>query len=149
MLALPTCLWHVSQAPSPRCTRLGTGGLLPCLSGMIDQLASIDVEFDGATIARIFTHLARWRTTNSTLHTRHRQSRRATQLLLLRRLTIIPCKVLPAMKEWAVDPIYKNNAPVRPQALGAILSSESFMFKVSGYNLRTPMSVPIARYVSA
>ncbi|KAK0711137.1 hypothetical protein B0H67DRAFT_493268 [Lasiosphaeris hirsuta] len=119
------------------------------LAWMMDQLASIGVEFDEATIARIFTHLERYyrEIADNKLNPPHTPPPITSDDPIASSEeadndTGAYCglfdKVLPTMKQWAVDPIYKNNDPVRPWALGAILSSEGFMFKVSGYNLRTP-----------
>ncbi|KAK5664138.1 hypothetical protein OQA88_353 [Cercophora sp. LCS_1] len=119
------------------------------LAWMMDQLASVGVEFDEATINRLFTRLA--------------QSYRELAKNPKPKPALPPpttsedpeadddepesgsgacCglfnKITPHVDQWAIDPIYSNNKPVRPWSLGAILGSEGFMFKMSGYNLRTP-----------
>lgn len=40
--------------------------------------------------------------------------------------------------KWAVDPIYSDNQPVRPWALGSINKSSSFIYKLAGFEDRTP-----------
>lgn len=40
--------------------------------------------------------------------------------------------------KWAVDPIYTNDQPVRPWALGSINKAGSFIYKLAGFENRTP-----------
>ena len=42
------------------------------------------------------------------------------------------------LRQWAVDPIYDNNKPVRPWALGAIQKASGFLYSLSGETTRTP-----------
>jgi hypothetical protein len=96
---------------------------------MMDQLASVGVEFDEATITRIFSRLESY----------YR--------------TIASGKVLPGSpdtdigadaiesdkgKPWAVRQIYETNRPVRPWGQGALLKAGSFLYTLAGYNLRSP-----------
>jgi hypothetical protein len=40
--------------------------------------------------------------------------------------------------KWAIDPIYSNNQPVRPWGLGSIHQSSNFIYKLAGFETRTP-----------
>ena len=116
---------------------------------MMDQLASIGVEFDEATISRIFTRLVR---------DYHDMAGKASSV----RAPPPPItsddpiasadepdagtgafcgflkSVLPRADKWAVSPIFESNDPVRPWGLGQLLGAEGFMYKISGSNVRTP-----------
>lgn len=78
----------------------------------MDQMASVGVEFDLSCLER--------------------EAQK----------TIAYYKDQPASKkkslQWAVDPIYSDNQPVRPWALGPINKSSSFIYKISGFEDRTP-----------
>ncbi|UKZ77713.1 hypothetical protein TrVFT333_005437 [Trichoderma virens FT-333] len=82
------------------------------LAWMMDQMASVGVEFDLSCLERVAQK------------------------------TIGYYKNLPTTKKkslkWAVDPIYSSNQPVRPWALGAINKAGSFIYKLSGFEDRTP-----------
>ncbi|KAB5517422.1 hypothetical protein GE09DRAFT_1045118 [Coniochaeta sp. 2T2.1] len=81
------------------------------LAWMMDQLASVGVEFDEATITRIFSRLESYYKTIATSN-----SRRA----------------------WAIQQIYETNHPIRPWGMGALLKAGSFLYTLAGYDLRTP-----------
>lgn len=85
---------------------------------MMDQLASVGVEFDEATIMRIFSRLESYYRTTT------------------------PGKAEVAKptsgKPWAVKQIYDTNHPIRPWGQGALLKAGSFLYTLAGFNLRTP-----------
>lgn len=87
--------------------------------GMMDQLASVGVEFDEATIMRIFSRLESYYRTTTT-----------------------PGKAEVAKptsgKPWAVKQIYDATNPIRPWGQGALLKAGSFLYTLAGFNLRTP-----------
>jgi hypothetical protein len=96
----------------------------------MDQLASVGVEFDEATIMRIFSKLETYyRTTEAassgSADTEPTAARAEVQ-----------CKR--ARKEWAVQQIYETNQPIRPWSQGALLKASSVFYTLAGYNLRTP-----------
>lgn len=111
----------------------------------MDQLASIGVEFDEKTISRIFTSLEHYYrdvagepipppiTSDDPIASGAEPDADAEGGL---------CGLLkqgpPKAHRWAVDPIFEANHPFRPWGLGAILKTEGFMYKLAGYNLRTP-----------
>ncbi|KAL7909526.1 hypothetical protein GGI35DRAFT_450146 [Trichoderma velutinum] len=82
------------------------------LAWMMDQMASVGVEFDLSCLERVAQK------------------------------TIGYYKSLQTTKKkgpkWAVDPIYSSNQPVRPWALGSINKAGSFIYKLSGFEDRTP-----------
>jgi hypothetical protein len=86
------------------------------LAWMMDQLASIGVEFDTGSLERIFTQ-----TTNYY----HESSREDASFHVEK-------------KKWAVDQIYENNEPVRPWGLGAIQETPSLLYQFAGKSHRTP-----------
>ncbi|KAK3379589.1 hypothetical protein B0T24DRAFT_647140 [Lasiosphaeria ovina] len=125
------------------------------LAWMMDQLASIGVEFDEATIARIFTRLEH--------HYRSKAEEERGEEIKLANQPPPPitsedavasseepdsndtagccglfAKLAPEKKRWAAEPIYRSNAPVRPWGLGGIFGAEGFVNKVVGYNVRSP-----------
>ncbi|KAK0623054.1 hypothetical protein B0T14DRAFT_161700 [Immersiella caudata] len=120
------------------------------LAWMMDQLASIGVEFDEKTISRIFTRLVRdYRdmanaskpeapppiTSDDPIAGDEPEGESSAFCGLLQK---VKPNILPKVKQWAISPIFEINDPVRPWSLGAILGSEGMMFKMIGYNLRTP-----------
>lgn len=125
--------------------------MLSGFSGMMDQLASIGVEFDEKTISRIFTRLVRnyhdmagelkasspppITSGDPVASGNEPDADTGACCGLLKKLKP---KIMPKIEQWAMSPIYEANDPVRPWSLGAILGSEGFMFKMVGYNLRTP-----------
>lgn len=120
----------------------------------MDQMASIGIEFDEGTIPRIFDSLERYY--------RNRSGQKRT---LVRHL---PHNVIanesdpedsaeysdgnhsgnnPAgrrrcgaahTKHWAIEPIYQNNAPIRPWGLGELLKASGLLYKLTGNITRTP-----------
>lgn len=109
---------------------------------MMDQLASVGVEFDEATINRLFTRLAQ--SYRDTIKSKIAQaasedpesddepeSGSAACCGLFN-------KIIPNVEQWAIEPIYSNNKPFRPWSLGAILGSQGYFFKLAGFNIRTP-----------
>ncbi|KAH8664536.1 hypothetical protein BX600DRAFT_550556 [Xylariales sp. PMI_506] len=126
------------------------------LAWMMDQLASIGVEFDELTIKRIFTRLANYyRDVASDAAPNGADgvnADTAEEVLAgavaaaadeprptgpLRWLT----GFLPARLHWAVEPIYVRNFPVRPWGLGQLIKDRGIaglLFFLAGYDLRTP-----------
>lgn len=85
----------------------------------MDQLASIGVEFDLASLDRCFRQSADF----------YRISDLEVQEVGLKRGVV---------ERWAVDPIYRNNHPLRPWGLGAINKASGLLYKLSGQTVRTP-----------
>ena len=84
---------------------------------MMDQLASVGVEFDQPSLDRIFA-----------------QSVQYYQTLA----PPVPKNKKTAVLPWAVNPIYDNNKPVRPWGLGAIYKKSGALYRLSGSTARTP-----------
>lgn len=101
------------------------------LAWMMDQLASIGVEFDEATIDRIFT---RTRQFYSELAGVDPNAGRRLLDIGSFMSKLFGGRALP----WAVGPIYEKNAPVRPWGLGAILQAGGWLYKLAGHDIRTP-----------
>ena len=116
--ASPIALWHVSAHQRVA----GSGVWLLTISGMMDQMASVGVEFDRASLDRVFKQ------TSDYYHTLRQQEE--TQ----GKFTISKKKTLP----WAVTPIFENNHPHRPWGLGAICKRTSLIFWMAGTMTRTP-----------
>ncbi|KAK0646185.1 hypothetical protein B0T16DRAFT_510218 [Cercophora newfieldiana] len=121
------------------------------LAWMMDQLASIGVEFDEKTISRIFTRLVRNYhdmnknpepgapppiTSDDPIASGEEPDGESSACCGL--LQKFQPKIMPKIKQWGISPIFEANGPVRPWSLGAILGTEGFMFKMVGYNLRCP-----------
>jgi hypothetical protein len=83
---------------------------------MMDQLASIGVEFDPDSLDRVFKQSTDY------YHTLATESKRS--------------KVKPV--KWALDAIYEKNQPVRPWGMGAIQEKSSLLYRLSGKTPRTP-----------
>ncbi|OIW32977.1 hypothetical protein CONLIGDRAFT_568985 [Coniochaeta ligniaria NRRL 30616] len=80
------------------------------LAWMMDQLASVGVEFDEATIARLATAVAEAQAAS-------KQNR---------------------LKPWAIHQIYETNHPIRPWGQGALLKASGLLYALAGFTLRTP-----------
>jgi hypothetical protein len=94
----------------------------------MDQLASVGVEFDEATITRIFSRLeSYYRTTASGTPIPANTTTKAPTP---------PSDT--SSKPWAVQQIYESNHPIRPWGQGALLKAGSFLYTLAGFNLRTP-----------
>jgi hypothetical protein len=120
---------------------------------MMDQLASIGVEFDEATILRIFTRLERYyrdkdaeenASQNDSKNGRRRRpvdldsSGAAPDDLSSSGLCGSIAAFFKPKPRWAVDPIYTRNVPVRPWGLGAILKPVGLLTRIFGKKMRTP-----------
>jgi hypothetical protein len=83
---------------------------------MMDQLASVGVEFDQPSLERIFHQSVQY---YRSLHEtgEHGDSSKV---------------------KWAVNPIFEKNNPVRPWGLGEISKDDSFLYWLSGTTARTP-----------
>ncbi len=87
------------------------------LAWMMDQLASIGVEFDPASLDRII---------DNTFDFYEKEGVDGERK-----------GIAPAPK-WAVDEIYRRNRPVRPWSLGAIMRTTGVLTWLGGNTLRTP-----------
>ncbi|KAI5465661.1 hypothetical protein BGZ63DRAFT_348553 [Mariannaea sp. PMI_226] len=85
------------------------------LAWMMDQLASIGVEFDTPSLDRIYQQ--------------NKQFYEAADLAL---------KGKKPKQQWAINPIFQNNFPLRPWGLAAIKKAASLLYKLSGQITRTP-----------
>ncbi len=91
---------------------------------MMDQLASVGVEFDDKTIERIFqSNKDYYYSSNST----NPSANSAPEGLMGR-----------VRRRWAIDPIFQNNHPVRPWSLSAIRNGATFIYKLMGEVGRSP-----------
>lgn len=79
-------------------------------------MASVGVEFDRPSLGRIFENTLDFY-----------MSPEAEDLAQSRKI-----------RQWAAEPIYDNNKPVRPWALGAIQKVSSLLYSLSGDTTRTP-----------
>ncbi|CAG9972022.1 unnamed protein product [Clonostachys byssicola] len=87
------------------------------LAWMMDQLASVGVEFDENSIDRYFKQTSLY---YQTLGAREQSDRAKAGL------------------KWAVDPIYDTNSPLRPWGLGQICKKVSLLYWFSGQITRSP-----------
>lgn len=78
------------------------------LAWMMDQLASVGVEFDPEAVGHYIGQIEEW-------YRKH-----------------------PSEKRWASREIYEQFKPMRPWALGAITGSKNFVYKFAGQLTRTP-----------
>ncbi|KAG8666277.1 hypothetical protein FPOAC2_11383 [Fusarium poae] len=98
-------------------------GIANCtLAWMMDQLASIGVEFDLPSLERCFVQNVKYyHKTPSKLSIKSRKKKQKQK-----------------PRQWAMSPIYENNRPFRPWGLGAINKSPGILYKLSGQTTRTP-----------
>ncbi|KAF4465256.1 hypothetical protein FALBO_7899 [Fusarium albosuccineum] len=97
-------------------------GIANCtLAWMMDQLASIGVEFDLRSLERYFQQTTEF----------YQESYAKTKLKGKK-------KKKSATGQWAVNPIFENNHPFRPWGLGSINKASSLLYKLSGQTIRTP-----------
>ncbi len=145
---------------NPNAARRRRERLTRPLTGMMDQLASVGVEFDEATIARIFSRLERYyrdtaindaKAANETPAPANGDDPEEVLARITASAGEPPEKpsnwgwferFRPVSLHWAVDPIYQKNVPVRPWGLGAIKKAESFFYKLAGSIIRSPEHVP-------
>jgi Uncharacterized alpha/beta hydrolase domain (DUF2235) len=120
--------------------------------GMMDQLASVGVEFDEATISRIFTRLERYyrdmqeKDGNNIPHKPVASGDMTPSSITSSEAPdtddspLCGClsMLTPKAKHWAVEPIYERNVPIRPWGLGALRSAKGVMYKLAGDITRTP-----------
>lgn len=102
---------------------------------MMDQLASVGVEFDEAIINRIFTRLERYYRIISGTDPTALPRTGTVDLELANAKAEIETK---SGKLWAVKQIYEGNHPVRPWGLGALLKAGSIFYTLAGFDLRSP-----------
>lgn len=84
---------------------------------MIDQMASVGVEFYAPSALRMIDQQI------------HQYEAKAVQ---------VAANTRKEARQWAVDPIYDSNKPVRPWGMGAIEKSASFVDWITGRTARTP-----------
>ncbi|KAH7328448.1 hypothetical protein B0I35DRAFT_486469 [Stachybotrys elegans] len=84
------------------------------LTWMMDQMASIGVEFDTPSLDRIFNRTAGYYGQHDSLLDRMRG------------------------KKWAVDAIYDKNKPIRPWGLATINQTMNLLYRFTGLVDRTP-----------
>ncbi|KAF7542678.1 hypothetical protein G7Z17_g11371 [Cylindrodendrum hubeiense] len=90
-------------------------GIANCtLAWMMDQLASVGIEFDAPSLDRVFQQNKEYYVASATSKGKKKGL------------------------NWAIDPIYASNSPIRPWGLGAISKVTSFMYKLSGQTIRSP-----------
>ncbi|KAH8902545.1 hypothetical protein BR93DRAFT_988367 [Coniochaeta sp. PMI_546] len=106
------------------------------LAWMMDQLASVGVEFDEATITRIFTKLETYYRTIEAATSGSAPGPASADVELATAKAEGQSKK--ARKLWAVQQIYESNHPVRPWGQGALLKARSVLYTLAGFNLRTP-----------
>ncbi|RDA83055.1 hypothetical protein CP532_3858 [Ophiocordyceps camponoti-leonardi (nom. inval.)] len=95
-------------------------GIANCtLAWMMDQMASVGVEFDIESLDRVIQRSRDHYINTVVKHGRRRRRREK-------------------LRKWAVDAIYNANRPVRPWGLGAIQRDASLLFKLFGSMTRTP-----------
>ncbi|KAL7935988.1 hypothetical protein V8C35DRAFT_296556 [Trichoderma chlorosporum] len=82
------------------------------LAWMMDQMASVGVEFDLSCLERVAQKTIGYFESQQTVKKKG--------------------------PKWAVDPIYSSNQPVRPWALGSIHKADEFLYKLVGFEDRTP-----------
>ncbi|KID90967.1 peptidoglycan binding domain containing protein [Metarhizium guizhouense ARSEF 977] len=87
------------------------------LAWMMDQMTSIGVEFDTPSLKRVVEQTFDFYESPEA----HNQKKDRSKL-----------------KQWAVDPIYDNNKPLRPWALGSIQKVGGVLYALSGDTIRTP-----------
>ncbi|KAK7422410.1 hypothetical protein QQX98_001689 [Neonectria punicea] len=88
------------------------------LAWMMDQLASVGVEFDTLSLERVFDQTkAYYEASSLALKGKKKKG--------------IPVR-------WAIDQIFDNNSPIRPWGLGAINKASSLLYKLSGQTIRSP-----------
>jgi len=104
---------------------------------MMDQLASVGVEFDEATIMRIFSRLESYYRTSASGYS---ASPTTTTTTTTTSSTDAPKPPPPnrSGKPWAIQQIYETNHPVRPWSQGALLKASSLLYTLAGFNLRSP-----------
>lgn len=120
---------------------------------MMDQLASIGVEFSNSSLRRLLQETERYyrdHPSAAALPTKEAPKAKGKPPKMIAMATsVVPdslkakasqaTKVLPTTYfKWAVDPILEGNHPVRPWATGAILRAHSPMYTLAGTITRTP-----------
>lgn len=107
----------------------------------MDQLASLGVEFDQDTITLIFNRLVRYyRAAASDAGAALGLANHDDSEDVLARLYVAkypPRRASSTLQQWATEPIYDNNRPVRPWAFGEICFTDDFATRVS-YVTRSP-----------
>ncbi len=123
---------------------------------MMDQLASVGVEFDEATITRVFTRLERYyrdMAADGTMiaHAEETPVDTDDPEEVLAQATAAASKpsapssqsswlacFRPAARHWTIEPIYQKNTPVRPWGLGEIQKAAGLFYTLAGHVTRSP-----------
>lgn len=87
------------------------------ITGMMDQMASIGAEFDKSSLDRMFREATDYFRNLSAMVEEHG---------------------LPQPPQWAIDPVYHTNRPVRPWGLGEIQQTSGIIHWLGGNETRTP-----------
>ncbi|KAG5930844.1 hypothetical protein E4U53_002099 [Claviceps sorghi] len=86
---------------------------------MMDQFASVGVEFDAPSLKRIVEQTDDfYEFDDLAIHSKKNRRKRSVQ--------------------WAADVIYERNKPFRPWSLGAIQKAPGLLYSLSGDTIRTP-----------
>ena len=85
---------------------------------MMDQMASVGVEFDRTSLDRIIQQSDDFYLDLDAQGGARKDRRR--------------------IQQWAVDAVYDRNQPIRPWALGEMQKDSSVLFRLSGESARTP-----------
>ncbi|KAM5351421.1 hypothetical protein ACJ41O_004144 [Fusarium nematophilum] len=97
-------------------------GIANCtLAWMMDQLASVGVEFSLEALERCFKQTADFYKACGAKAKAGKQRKKRGVL-----------------EKWATDTIYQNNNPFRPWGLGSINKASGLLYKLSGQTIRTP-----------
>lgn len=120
---------------------------------MMDQLASVGVEFDSGSLTRALQDTVRYyrdHPSAAALPTKEApKSKGKPPKIIAMATSVVPdslkataskvSKVTPTTYfKWAVDPILEGNHPVRPWSAGAILRAHSPMYTLAGTITRSP-----------
>lgn len=133
--------------------------------GMMDQLASVGVEFDEATVAHEFDQLVRYYelTNGGRAQIRQAATAETPQDITPQTMEDVIARARAAARDnpwpsgifgwllrtfssptlhWASRDVYDPNQPTRPWAFGALLSERftftALLYRLSGHNVRTP-----------
>jgi len=135
---------------------------------MMDQLASIGVEFDEMTIERLYGELERYYlnskdgslpTSSDKPHKLHKPKQHepldhSPQIKSLKQFPQVELPDHPSQTtspspsifsflgrtalNWAIEPVFGHNTPIRPWGLGQTFAAKDFFYKLIGQITRTP-----------
>lgn len=117
---------------------------------MMDQLASVGVEFDAGSLRRIILETERYYRDHPTAKAVPTREAPEAKGKSPKSIEAIKSRVPDGLKEkaakvspapyykWAIDAVLEHNYPVRPWATGAILRAHSPMYTLAGSITRSP-----------